>query len=204
MRLLTSIAIRAGNLELQDRAAIVPVDDRVLFALADGAGGISGGAQAADFLMRAVTESAASLAQPEDCVDLLHKIDRDLIAASECGETTGLIAVIDSERIFGASVGDSLAWAFHANERVELTRGQQRKPFLGCGMAVPRPFATPCHEGTIVLGSDGLWKYTSVEKIEERVRDADAASLAHELSELVRLRSGDFPDDVAIIACRCG
>jgi serine/threonine protein phosphatase PrpC len=202
MELVTSTAIQAGNLELQDRVAILRYDDRVIFAVADGAGGISGGAQAAELFMLVVRESAASLIAPENCVYLLHRIDQDLVKASECGETTGVVAVIEGNRIFGASVGDSMAWAFSSKERVELTGGQQRKPFLGTGVALARPFARALSQGTIVFGTDGLWKYSGLESIEQRVREADPTVLANELCELVRLRSGTFPDDVAVITCR--
>ena len=149
-----------------------------------------------------VQESAPSLTTPESCVQLLRKIDQDLAKASECGETTGLVALVGPNRIFGASVGDSMAWLFSPNERIELTRGQERKPFLGNGVALGRSFnRSPC-KGTIVFATDGLWKYTGLESIEQRVREADASSLADELSHLVRLSSGGFPDDVAIMTCR--
>src|SRR5262249_44379146 len=157
-----------------------------------------GGAQAADLCMRLVSGSAQSLSTPETCADLLHTIDLKLASVSECGETTGLVVVIEPERVFGASVGDSMAWVFNANERIELTHGQQRKPFLGSGVAFGRPFLFTGIAGTIVAATDGLWKYTSIELIERRIVETDAARLAPELSELVRVRSGDFPDDVAI------
>ena len=62
--MLTSIVVHAGNPELQDRAAIFEIGHRVVFALADGAGGIAGGALAAEFFTRIVRESAASLTTP--------------------------------------------------------------------------------------------------------------------------------------------
>src|SRR5262245_15677540 len=99
------------------------MDNGVVFALADGAGGISGGAQAAELFIRIVRESAGSLTTPENCVQLLRSIDQDLVGLSECGETTGLVGVVQPNRVFGASVGDSMAWAFSPNERIELTDG---------------------------------------------------------------------------------
>ena len=202
--MLTSIVVHAGNPELQDRAAIFEIGHRVVFALADGAGGVAGGALAAEFFTRIVRESAASLTTPESCVQLLRRIDQDLAKGFECGETTGLVAIVESNRICGASVGDSMAWAFGTNERIELTRGQERKPFLGSGVALARSFTrSPC-QGTIVFATDGLWKYAVLELIEQRIHEADASSLAEGLSQLVRLRSGGFPDDVAIMTCQRG
>jgi hypothetical protein len=52
-------------------------------------------------------------------------------------------------------------------------------------------------EGTLVIATDGLWKYTSLESIEQRVRHG-----GEELAALVRLPSGTFQDDVAVLTCR--
>jgi serine/threonine protein phosphatase PrpC len=202
MTAITSLFVAPGNLELQDRVEIFRFDDGVLLAVADGAGGMSRGAQAAELCMRLISESAQSLRTPEACADLLQAIDLKLTSISECGQTTGLVLVIEPKRLFGASVGDSMAWAFTANERIELTQGQQRKPFLGSGVAFCRTFQFPMVAGTIVVATDGLWKYTSLESIERRVGETDPAKLATELPQLVRLRSGGFPDDVAIATCR--
>ena len=202
MEVSTSMVVHSGNPELQDRAEIIRLDNRILLAIADGAGGISGGAQAAEFFIRVVRESAASLTTPEACGRLLSQIDHGLLDARDCGETTGVVAIVEAGRVFGASVGDSIAWMFSSDERVELTDGQRRKPFLGSGVALSCPFNSAMFEGTIVLATDGLWKYASIESIEKVVRETDSASLANKLSEIVRLRSGTFPDDVAIVTCR--
>ena len=202
MNLAVSNIVQAGNPELQDRVEIFRWDNRVLIAIADGAGGISGGTEAAELFMHLVRASAASLISAAACRQLLNRIDRELTIPAECGETTGLLAAIEANGgIFGAGVGDSLAWFFSSSQRLELTQQQKRKPLLGSGVAVARPFTkSPC-EGTIVIATDGLWKYTSLELIENRVRNGDPVRLADELSELVRLPSGTFPDDVAIATC---
>ena len=204
MNLQTSISIQAGNLECQDRAEILRCADRVLLAVADGAGGIAGGGEAADLTMRLVRESAESLKTTNDCRRLLEEIDMQLARNKPCGETTAVVLVVHATGVFGASVGDSIVWMFSPHGRVELTKGQQRKPFLGCGSAFVVAFSQPAKEGTIILATDGLWKYTSLESIEQRVRNVAIEQLAADLPNLVRLRSGAFPDDVAIIACRLG
>lgn len=198
----TSIILQPGNPECQDRAEILTPGERTILVLADGAGGISGGAQAADRFLQLVQASADHLKTAEDCVQLLARVDQELARREECGETTGIIAIIDPNRIFGASVGDSAAWFFANDGHGELTRGQHRKPLLGTGEIAPaRPFDWASEDGTVVVASDGLWNYASLEAILSRVRSRGTADLAVRLAELVRLQSGAFPDDVAIITC---
>jgi len=67
---------------------------------------------------------------------------------------------------------------------------------------LPHEFVRNSSEGTLVVATDGLWKYTSLELIEQKVRTGNAESLAKELAGLVRLRSGTFPDDIAVATCR--
>jgi PPM family protein phosphatase len=198
-----SVSIQQGNPELQDRAEVYCENERTVIALADGSGGTAGAAQAAEFFINSVRASLVSLHSPEDCRGLLHDIDRKLTRSAECGETTGIIVVVNAAGLFGAGVGDSLAWFFAASAKDELTRGQWRKPLLGTGVALPHGFVQNFLPGTLVVATDGLWKYTSLELIEQRVRSAGLADLAAHLAELVRLRSGAFPDDVAIVTATC-
>jgi serine/threonine protein phosphatase PrpC len=202
MSFAVSSRVRAGNQVVQDRVEVFRWANRVLLAVADGAGGIAGGTEAAELFMRLVHASAASLISADDCRQLLGRIDRDLAITPECGETTGVIVGIEADGgIFGAGVGDSFGWAFCSSKRVELTYGQERKPLLGSGVSIPQSFVAGACEATVVVASDGLWKYTSLEAIEKCVHTGDPFRLADQLSELVRLRSGTFPDDVAIATC---
>ena len=171
-----------------------------MLIVADGAGGRSGAAQAAEFMIRCTRDAAADLSGPDDCFRLLYQVDQRIAQAADCGETTGVIVVASSNGLFGGSVGDSAAWLFTPDSKEELTR--MRKPYLGTGVVAPHQFARPFSQGTVVVASDGLWKYTSLELIEEKVRMGKREQLAAELGELVRLRSGTFPDDVSIATCR--
>ena len=189
--------ILAGNPELQDRAEIFCDGERIVVALADGAGGISGGAQAADELIRLVAESRSSLRSGPDCVKLLQRADEEISAGG--GETTGIVLIIEGGRIFGGSVGDSEAWFFTAMGKQHLTKSQQRKPLVGSGEAQPAAFAFEASEGLLLVASDGLWKYTSIEKIGAEIQAADRSTLLERLAGLVRLRSGALQDDVAMV-----
>src|SRR5204862_8012805 len=134
-----------------------------------------------------------NLSGPEACSRLLYGVDQRIAQAADCGETTGVVVVSSSSELFVASVGDSAAWVFTPDARQELTR--TRKPYLGTGVAAPHQFARHLSQGTLVVASDGLWKYTSLELIEQKARMGNPQRLATELAELVRLRSGTFPDD---------
>jgi len=200
MSFSTSIAIHRGNVELQDRAEILDIAGQRIFVIADGAGGISGGTEAAEWLMKRVRE-VGSLKDSRECCRLLDEIDQKLNQSADCGETTGIIVVAGDTRLFGASVGDSAAWFFFFDGKEELTRGQTRKPLLGSGASLPHSFVRALANGILVIATDGLWKYANLDLIEQRVRNSPADVLASQLAELARLRSGGFPDDIAIITC---
>jgi serine/threonine protein phosphatase PrpC len=200
MKLITSKFLERGNPELQDRVEILHFHYQTVFIVADGAGGRSGAAEAAELMIRCVREAAADLGRAEDCFRLLNQMDQRIEQATECGETTGVIVVVSSDALFGANVGDSAAWLFTPDSKEELTR--VRKPYLGTGVAAPHQFARQLSQGTLVVASDGLWKYTSLDLIEQKMRMGNPERLAGELGELVRLRSGAFPDDVSIATCR--
>jgi len=185
---------------LQDRLEIVEFGDKAAFILADGSGGRSGAAQAAELFVRSMREKSGNLASSQDCLRLLCEPDQKIAQAIDCGETTGVITIVSSGKIYGANVGDSAAWLFAQDGKEELSR--VRKPYLGAGVAAPHQFGREFKDGALVVASDGLWKYTSLELIEQKVRTGNAESLAKELADLVRLRSGTFPDDIAVATCR--
>lgn len=199
MNLIPSTFIGRGNPQLQDRGEYLQFETRTMFVVADGSGGTSGAAQAAEFVIRSVRENIAKLSTAENCFSFLYELDGQILKASECGETTAVVVVISRDAIFGANVGDSSAWLFSADSSTELTR--IRKPYLGSGVAVPHQFNHKVSGGTLVVGSDGLWKYASLESIERVARTGNSQRLATELSDLARMRSGNFQDDIAIAAC---
>lgn len=76
---------------------------------------------------------------------------------------------------------------------LELTEAQPRKPLLGGGPVAPKTFRASVGAGdTLLLASDGLFKYARLESIAGAVHSCDA------LVELARLPSGGFQDDVGI------
>ena len=112
----------------------------------------------------------------------------------------GLVLQDGSAEIFGASVGDSGAWLIPQNgTHLDLTQGQQRKPFIGSGSAWSVPFRHQMQGGSLLLATDGLLKYASAERIIETCRQHPTGSAAQRLIELVRCPSGALPDDVTLI-----
>jgi hypothetical protein len=82
------------------------------------------------------------------------------------------------------------------------SNGQQRKPLLGTGEAVPKPFASPWDGSSLIVGSDGFWNYIHKERLLADLRFIDFPVLAKTLAEMVRLPSGSLADDVSVVCAR--
>ena len=191
----------------EDRAVVVPLPDgSVGLIVADGAGGRANGGIAAT---RTVTlaETALRNATPRDLArpgfyeTLVRTLDRAERDAPDSGETTFVVVVLSPQRIVGASVGDSESWwVTSATDCHVLTENQHRRPYLGSGMTTPVAFAAPVpRAGTLLMATDGLFKYADPESI-CRVVTADGLASALGLGELARGRtSGALYDDLAVL-----
>ncbi|HTV42692.1 MAG TPA: protein phosphatase 2C domain-containing protein [Candidatus Sulfotelmatobacter sp.] len=189
-----------GNPENQDCGAIIRNGSSRVLVVADGAGGLSGGREAAVMVVDLVRQGAAALNSPESCVILLQNADKAIARDRTAGETTCVLAVVTDDTVYGASVGDSEAWLICENGVTDFTKRQVRKPFLGSGRASPVGFSHKMGVGEkLLLATDGLFKYTSPERIESVCRTSALGLVAKQLIELVRYPSGAMPDDVTII-----
>lgn len=190
----------AGNSENQDRGLIIHDGPRTVLCVADGAGGRSGGAEAADMAMEIIRQNVSLMGNAELCATALRKMDVAIAEDQVAGETTCAVAVVTPEEIFGASVGDSGVWAIPQNQiHFDLTHTQRRTPFVGSGSAWPVPFQCPRPVGCLLLATDGLLKYASAERIARTIREQPIKIAAHRLIELVKYASGALPDDVTVI-----
>jgi PPM family protein phosphatase len=199
----TAKQIHPGGKELQDRAEIFWLGSNLVLAVADGAGGRSGAAEAAEFVIRRIQQTLHSAnLSPKGLCEFLKSVDQQMVAAGNVGETTCVIAVLSENGIIGASVGDSGAWCISMAGVDTLTDGQSRKPFLGMGGATPFGFARDLLNGTLLVASDGLLKYTSAERIAAIALDDDVEKAAQNLIGLVRYQSGALPDDISILLAR--
>jgi len=184
-----------------DRAEVIEVGDTDVVVVADGAGGTGGGARAADAVIAATRRRAADLAGGKvDAETFLEQLD--VVVSRLGGETTAIVAVIDPDGVRGASVGDSEAWVVGDREVVALTEHQQRKPLLGSNAAVVTTFAAGALDGTLVLGTDGLFKYARRDAIAQAARTDDLEAAPAKLVDEARTRSGGLHDDVAVVVVR--
>jgi serine/threonine protein phosphatase PrpC len=192
-------AINVLPMSGQDRAIAIPAAGGYLVCVADGAGGTGNGAVAAERLIAFVTKLSQEAASA-DYFAALCAFDDELSTHALGGQTTGIIAFIDSERVRGASVGDSLAWLISlSGGMTDMTARQRRRPLLGSGEALPVQFEEERRGDRVLLASDGLFKYALVDQICTLATRGAVAASASALANCVRLPSGALPDDVAVV-----
>lgn len=180
----------------QDRAQVFSRGGGLLAVVADGAASAS----AAEAVIEAVKKSAAGA----DFAALLAEVDARLAREGSGAQTTAVVAAIAGGRITGASVGDSGAWIIDGDDVTDLTASQQRKPLIGSGNARPVAFSAEASSGRALLGSDGLLKFAAQRFVAEAAVSGTLEASADSLLALPRLRSGQLPDDVAVVLVALG
>ncbi|MBX2796125.1 MAG: hypothetical protein KTR31_00610 [Myxococcales bacterium] len=173
----------------EDRVVVAPLAEELLVVLADGAGGVPGGARAAD-----IATSWALRHADADPITIVKEADRAVQRDPFAGETTLVVTHVGAE-IHGASAGDSEAWLVHGDV---LTAGQHRRGRLGSGRCVPVAFHNR-FTGRLLVATDGLFGYARPAAIRAAASLRRLDDAARALVELVRLPSGDFMDDVAFV-----
>jgi serine/threonine protein phosphatase PrpC len=181
--MICAVRVRGARGAGQDRAVVV--GSRIV--LADGAGGTARGGQAAE-------RTVALLATSDD----FEAVDAELVTLG--GQATAVAIAIDGGTLRGASVGDSEAWLVDGAHVHVLTERQQRKPLLGDG-GVPVAFSSR-FAGTLVVGSDGLFKYVARGHIVAACTAATVDEVAEALIAAAELPNGGLQDDVSVVVCR--
>jgi serine/threonine protein phosphatase PrpC len=185
----------------EDRALVLRLDEVWVVCVADGTGGATGGAMAADLFVtgvrRAAESGAISFDEPTAWADLIKSIDDEIARHPQAGETTGIALAVTPTSVLGASAGDSRAWLFSEGS-CELTKNQSRKPRPGTGRSKPHPFTVESR-GILVVGTDGLFDHASLEDIRAVAGRAPSQDTADALAQLPRARSRTLPDDVAVV-----
>jgi serine/threonine protein phosphatase PrpC len=193
----------ASNREKSDDAAgIFECGDSIVVALADGAGGIRGGATASRAFVEAVKVAANdptfSIDDADGWIDLFRETDKALHEL-RAGETTGVVVSLSARTLLGVGTGDSEAWMVTPTRVDDLTAMQHTKRRLGSGRVVPAVFHRGALSGALLVATDGLLKHAAMEVIARIVRASPIGVAAEQLIDLVRLPSGRFPDDVGIV-----
>ncbi|MGH7169838.1 MAG: protein phosphatase 2C domain-containing protein [Gemmataceae bacterium] len=193
----TSITV-AYRQRCEDRVTVIELDDGVVIAVADGAGGTGAGEQAAEMVIGEVTASASLEHDADSWCEILRQTDYRVGA----GESTCVVIARSPKGIVGAGVGDSKAWLLENDDLNDLTKNQARKPLLGSGQAQPVGFTWPSSPGLLLVCTDGFCNYIRRETLLKEILWIDFAVLARKLVEMVRLPSGELWDDIGIVACK--
>lgn len=189
----------------EDRAEIVETPNGVVLIVADGVGGQAGGGAAADFVvehLREIIPQMTNLEDPKAWYSVVKSLDGELLLDDDMGQTTLIVAAVTPWRIVGASVGDSEAWLVQPEGHFDLTGGQKRKPYLGSGAEVTAFSLKRPRRGTLLVATDGLFKYAPAERILDTASHPELEHAAENLADLARLPSGKLPDDLALVLCR--
>ncbi len=183
----------------EDRVAIERLEDRLVVVVADGAGGTGSGAEAAETVCKRICEAARQGTRGAEAWQLMLRELDLLVASGSGGQSTATVVEIDADNVCGASVGDTEAWLVRARDAVDLTTDQERKPLLGSGEARPAAFGPINSGGRLLVATDGLFGYSTHAAIEATVRDGSLSTALDRLAASVVLRSGAYPDDLAMV-----
>lgn len=186
------------NLKGDDALYVTKIGDSIWFCICDGAGGMAGAAQAGNYVVEAFKDltNIDSFDSSDDFESFLRKVDLELANESGCGEATAIVGKLNDTTVVGASVGDSEAWLFNREYDYELSSMQNLKPLLGSGSTTPIGFGPMDVDKSILLGSDGLFKYI---KLEEMKLLLSTKTTAKEIAKLAKQDIGSLQDDVSII-----
>lgn len=199
-----SLAFASPGPRSDDRASVVRVGANVVLAVADGVGGIAGGAAAAEYFVSGALEAASApefdVRSSEAWRSLLTSLDHELSELPHGGETTGIVLVVTPTSILGAACGDSQAWVFVSGEARSLTDDVPRKPRLGSGRARPASFFAETN-GRLLVATDGLFDFAPIDEI-RRVALESRGDVADALVRLVERHNRVLPDDIAVVVVR--
>jgi len=189
---------------------VIQLPDRTIFIVVDGAGGTSYGATAAHHICVSTTKRCQRK-PPDDNFDWskwwLEALDCEMASEPSLGQAAAVIVDLrNNGQITGASVGDCEAWTFSKDEQPKnLTFAQNRKPLLGGGLITPvQKFETHLSDNTtLLIATDGLWKYLNHTRIAHDVTTWSLHTAADALIADVRLKNGSLQDDVALALVKC-
>jgi serine/threonine protein phosphatase PrpC len=194
----TISATQAYRQPCEDCVAVFSDESRTVIVVADGAGGIGNGERAAQSVVSETKAAYSQIHSADEWASLLRQVDCRI----SDGESTAVVLDIRTYGIAGASVGDSRAVLIHDGKLHDLTSQQKRKPLLGSGAAEPIGFQHSPLAGVLLVGTDGFFNYADEDSIIRIVSSCDFHSLPRRCIEAVRLPSGEYWDDIGLVAVR--
>lgn len=187
--------------------SVHPQDDSLqIVALADGQGGRSGGAKAAQTAVKSAVSLAlsASVAQVQSerfWAQLLFDVDQSVCDEPDAGFTTFVGVAVTVTKIIGVSSGDSQALLLTPDGSVELLTSKQKKnPPVGSAVCHPVTFMSPFPaEAKLVVMSDGVYKFVSQETICSTILKQKPRDAIQTILEAAIGKSGTLYDDFSMI-----
>ena len=201
-------ATEAATPPNQDRFLVLHLYRRTIVVVADGAGGIGGGESAAQQLIDLIRVAVRTNPDAIHWGALLQYADQLLTSHRHAGETTCIIVECRTTMnqrlvVTGAAVGDSDAWLIADHEIDELLPDRTKKPLLGTGSANIVMFGPRPLSGTLLVGTDGLFKYAKRGQIAKITRrNSPTSDPAQGLVDIVRLPNRSLNDDISVVLVR--
>jgi hypothetical protein len=193
----------------EDAIAFVrhPSDAQILIcALADGQGGQAGGAMAAQSAVSvcldiALRDLPQELSNPFTWISIGEATDKEVCNISETGFTSLVGLAVCPSFVAGASCGDSAVALLLGDEFTLLTENQHKNPPIGSGAACLTPFSARLDAPwKLLIVSDGGWKHSGWERIENLLRREDGSRLLKVLRDIViESAGGRLADDLSVL-----
>lgn len=187
-------------------------EERLACAVADGQGGRSGAARAAQvacqtFMDQAEACDSALLIAPANWLTWLLMVDEAVRTDPTAGYCAFVALAVSETQVVGASCGDCAALAYSAGRKpAVLTDRQSKNPPVGSGMARFTPFAlslTP--PWTVLLCSDGVWKYGGWDALMALDPLQPGEEIIASLRQRATLpRTGELQDDFTLVVLQQG
>ena len=179
--------------------------DILLCALADGQGGQTGGAAAARVAVEESLRLASSLFvrdMREEAIwyAVVGAADEAVCEDDAAGYCSLISLCISGQGIWGASSGDTGALLLSGGQDILLTEGQRKNPSVGSSAAYPVAFSARLQPGwTLLVVSDGVWKYVGWEQIACLVAENEGQALIAALCGAAwNANGGRLADDFSV------
>ena len=197
MSVRSSVRVEQAGSRGEDRAVIYPFADSTTVVLADGAGGTTGGAEAADLLITTLAKPLPPV--PVALCDALLEADTALDTDRFSGTAACALLCFDNKTLAGAVVGDVDVFRISGDSIESLVEHRDVKSTLGRNECWPASFEMHRATMRVLLCSDGLWKYIKRKNIVRAASIADLDTAADALVNETRLPNGTLQDDVSVV-----